>query len=238
MYNRGEANNTTDFIETALLLAAAGWDEYYQDAERMIRNGLLRYQILDTSWIAVPTQPPPDTDIRTYRDIAERIRGGFCFATPNGFNSYNTDLTGGSLQGLCETWHNAITEKGGQVRVNLFFSQSHEGIDLISHIPREGQLLISTSRDIDLAVRVPKWAETTEATLAGKPLPCSIEGNYLRVGPVLAGSKVEVRFGRGEEFQLTEVVGADSYTTRWICDTVVAICPPGKIMPLYLGNVG
>ena len=83
---RGEANNTTDFIEAAYLLAREGAAGYYEDAERMVRNGLIRYQILRTDWMPASIAPA-DTEEYTYCDIARRIRGAFCFATPSDFSA-------------------------------------------------------------------------------------------------------------------------------------------------------
>ena len=50
--NRGEANNTGDLIEAALLLGDAGYSRYFEDADRMLRNHLLASQVVDTSWVA------------------------------------------------------------------------------------------------------------------------------------------------------------------------------------------
>ena len=50
--NRGEANNTGDLIEAALLLGGLGYADYYEDADRMLRNHLLASQVVDSAWVA------------------------------------------------------------------------------------------------------------------------------------------------------------------------------------------
>lgn len=229
----GEANNTTDLIQIACLLAEAGHVRYYQDAERMIRNGLLRSQVRDTSWIPTCDSPPADTGDMTFRDIAARIRGAFCFARPNAFLAYNADLVGGGLQGLCEAWNRAITTKNGRTRVNLYFSRKSDAIDLVSHLPRQGVLELIAHRDVDLAVRVPIWAEEATAAIDGDAAPSAVAGGYLQVGAVRAGSNVLIRFQPVAESSMTEHVSPGTYTTWWLGDTVVGIDPPGRIMPLY-----
>ena len=80
--NRGEANNTGDLIEAALLLGEAGYLRYFQDADRMLRNHLLASQVVDTSWVqeAVGLE---DTAEARYGEVGRRARGGFCFGALN-----------------------------------------------------------------------------------------------------------------------------------------------------------
>ena len=55
--DRGEANNTGDILETALILGAWGYTEYYHDAERILRGHLLPSQLRDVSFIQQPDNP-------------------------------------------------------------------------------------------------------------------------------------------------------------------------------------
>ena len=52
--DRGEANNTGDILETALILGRWGYTEAYDDAERILRGHLLPSQLRDISWIEGP----------------------------------------------------------------------------------------------------------------------------------------------------------------------------------------
>ena len=54
---RGEANNTGDIVETALILGRWGHSEYYADAERILRSHLLPSQLRDVSFIVEPDNP-------------------------------------------------------------------------------------------------------------------------------------------------------------------------------------
>ena len=115
--NRGEANNTGDLIEAALLLGQAGYPGYYEDADRMLRNHLLASQMVDTSWAREASGHEDDDETR-YGNVAQRARGGFCFGGTKGLISYpeeayqvNADLVGGALQAICEAWE-AIADGG------------------------------------------------------------------------------------------------------------------------------
>ena len=73
---RGEANNTGDILETALILGRWGYAEAYDDAERILRGHLLPSQLRDVSWITEPPNPSGD-DGR--HDVARRHWGAYGF---------------------------------------------------------------------------------------------------------------------------------------------------------------
>ena len=148
--NRGEANNTGDLIEAALLLGQAGYPGYYEDADRMLRNHLLASQIVDTSWVREASGHEDDDETR-YGNVARRARGGFCFGGINGLISYpeeafqvNADLVGGALQSICEAWEAIAVVDENKVQVHLLYSKEDSafaltcpppGPDAIRHAP-------------------------------------------------------------------------------------------------------
>ena len=69
----GEVNATGDIVETALILGRRFGDEYFADAERVIRSHILPSQLRDTSFIP----PSLDSVSDSERDIARRLRGAF-----------------------------------------------------------------------------------------------------------------------------------------------------------------
>ena len=79
--DRGEANNTGDILETALILGKWGDANAYHRAERILRGHLLPSQLRDTSFIIEP--PNPD-GVDGLRDLARRHHGAFGFPAPYG----------------------------------------------------------------------------------------------------------------------------------------------------------
>ena len=79
--DRGEANNTGDILETALLLGSWGDAQAYADAERIIRGHLLPSQLRDVSFITEPDNPANEDG---KRDVANRHLGAFGFPAPYG----------------------------------------------------------------------------------------------------------------------------------------------------------
>ncbi|MSP13428.1 MAG: hypothetical protein EXR62_10800 [Chloroflexi bacterium] len=232
-WGRGEANNTTDFIEAALLLGQAGYPQYYEDAERFLRNGLLPCQLIDVNWIQ-DNEGLEDTWERAYRDLRRRARGGFCFATPNDFHSYNTDLTGGALQGICESWAAIFSEDQTGVRVNLLLNKESESLSLRSYLPNEGRLEIHMHKNRHLWVRLPSWLKTEKIRLRvdRETAPLQLQAPYLFLPALKAGTAIEITFPLARQ-SMTEQVIDRSFQVEWLGDTVVSISPRGIIAPRY-----
>ena len=76
---KGEGNSTGDYLRAALLLGQAGFQEYYGQAERILRGHLLPSQVIDVEGFLDDTNAEQDY----LRNVASRIRGGFGFRTPN-----------------------------------------------------------------------------------------------------------------------------------------------------------
>ena len=162
-YGRGEANCTADLIEAACLLGASGYSSYFEDAERMLRNHLLASQMDDLSWV-VENEGMANTEKRAHEGLRRRARGAFCFGEPNGFHSYNSDLTGAALQGIAAAWEHIITcEDNGNVRINLLLSREHEAVSVTSG---NTNLVVEAKRPIEtLSIRVLLGANPLEQPL-------------------------------------------------------------------------
>jgi hypothetical protein len=65
-----------DYVGLAVTLANHGHPEYWADVERTVRNQLIENQVVDGSWLHSDATRP-DTDQFTWRDIGERMVGGY-----------------------------------------------------------------------------------------------------------------------------------------------------------------
>lgn len=236
-YGRGEANCTADMIEAACLLGSAGYSTYYEDAERMLRNHLLASQLDDLSWV-VENTGRANTAQRAYEGLRRRAQGAFCFGEPNGFHSYNSDLTGAALQGIAAAWrHIVIVEDDRRLRVNLLLAREHDAARIISRLPEAGSVAVETKRALELHVRIPPWCErqslavTVNGHAAGVALA---DDDYLTVGSLAAGNRVEVTFAQPVFVTQERALGyTQPYRVRWIGNTVAAMSGAGGPMPLY-----
>ncbi len=235
-YGRGEANCTADMIEAACLLGSAGYSSYYEDSERMLRNHLLASQLDDLSWV-VENEGLADTEQRAYEGLRRRAQGAFCFGEPNGFHSYNSDLTGAALQGIAAAWRHIVTRQGDwQLRVNLLLSHEHDAARIISHFPQAGSVVVETKRALALHVRIPPWCKrrSLAVTVNGHAAGVTLSDDYLAVGSLAAGSRVEVTFAQPEFVTQERALGyTQPYRVQWIGNTVAAMSGAGGPIPLY-----
>ena len=196
----------------------------------MLRNHLLASQMDDLSWV-VENEGMANTEKRAYEGLRRRARGAFCFGEPNGFHSYNSDLTGAALQGIAAAWEHMIAcEDNGNVRTNLLLSRKHEAVSVISG---NTNLVVEAKRPIEtLSIRIPPWCESLRATIDGVAIP--ITRYHLKVGQVREGAQVKMTFDRPQFLAQERAVGYENpYWIQWLGNTVTAMDGAGKYMALY-----
>lgn len=232
---RGEANNTGDFIEAALLLGQHRQPKYFDDAERMIRNGLLAAQVVSTDWI--PQSDLVDTKDYAYTMIRKRAKGAFAFTLPNSYHSYNTDLMGGALQSLAQAYRAILTKKEDAVYVNLLFDIDTPWFQCRSEVPRAGRLVLESLIRIKVFVRLPTWVvrSAVKVKVAGVAQKARWQKEYLALGDLPKGTQVQIKFDQPKRRTEEYAPGfADPFNIEWLGDTIVAMTPrPTTSVPLY-----
>ena len=241
--NRGEANNTGDLIEAALLLGQAGYPGCYEDADRMLRNHLLASQVVDASW-AREADGCEDDDETRYGDVARRARGGFCFGGISDLISYpeeayqvNADLVGGALQAICEAWEAIAAVRDNAVRIDLLYSKSTEAYSLTCPPPGPDPITLRLHQAASLQLRIPSWAPRSAVTIQINDMAKSsaedlIVDGYISRSTLAPDSVVKVWLPSRRE-KTTEVIGGERCEIDWHNDTVLAISPPARFLPLY-----
>ncbi len=197
--DHGEANNTGDILETALILGRWGHTEYYHDAERILRCHLLPAQLRDVSFVDDP--PNPDS-IDGLRDVVNRHLGAFGFPAPYGHEStgkgrrnlsFNMDIVGGTVNSLCEAYLEVIRPTGPGTSVNLLFD--HEtSVSKVQSPYTHNCLEITLKQPGPLQVRVPPWLTREEIGIGGTNTEPTCANGYLVFSSVAAGESVRLRF--------------------------------------------
>ena len=234
---RGEANNTGDFVESAILLASYRYPEYFQDAERFIRNALLACQMVNVDWIAQSNKE--DTEEYIYSDIRQRVRGGFAFSRPNSLEpttSYNTDLVGGSLQSLAEAYHAIISHDSDGTHLNMLFSADSHWLSVRSRLPEKGEVFLRLHRPGPVFVHLPDWvhAKSLQIEINGRPVPVERNGQRISLGKLALPSHVMVRFDLPLRTTREKAPGfEEAFEIDWLGDTIVAMSPTAAPMALY-----
>ena len=195
--DRGEANNTGDIVETALILGRWGYSDYYEDAERILRCHLLPSQLRDISFIAESPDPAPD-DGR--RDVARRHLGAFGFPAPYGHRplgmesvSFNMDIVGGATASLCEVCRDTVRTDEAGFRVNMLFDHVSPDISVESPYTHDC-LRVRIKHARPLFVRIPSWVAPEALTIDGMPDTAIVSGDHLVITNPPSNQWINIRF--------------------------------------------
>lgn len=230
-----------DMMEAAIWLALSGYSEYWEVAERYLRNQLVESQLVSIdSLIAARKVKNPEDSI----DPSELLPfiGGFSgWSEPNDLLSkvmHNWDLylccCAQGVRGMFNAWTNAVTKDNNIMTVNLLINYGDSDITVKSWLPYEGRLEIVTGKNTNVKVRIPEWTaqHTVKTEINGNNINCCIFSGYLEAVGLNAGDKLEITFDV-PTFQKTESILDIEYTTTWKGNTVLGINPKGAFIPLY-----
>ncbi len=239
-----------DMIALALKLSEAGVGDYWDDADRWIRNMLVEGQLTSTDWVhdlphadlikQAPEVPPAINPYVNTDRVAERSLGAF--ASWPAANQWGIHDEFGTMQCCTITgaqtlywiWERVLRHQDGKLRVNLLLNRASPWADIDSYIPYQGRLDVNVKQAFDLEIRIPEWVtpNETRCELNGEQRSLGWDGRYAQVGPVNPGQVVTLTFPIGER---TDVVHIEKqpYTLLRKGNEVVSIDPPGRYYPFY-----
>lgn len=223
----GEINNTSDLMEACLIMGKHGYPGYYAMAEQILRAHFLPAQLLDPCFI------PEDEDeshVETYR-MASRSVGSFGFPTPYGHEdhpsawiSFNWDIVGGGVNGLCEAYWNCAFFEKDILTIPLHFA-ADRGTFAITDPYRNNGVMTVTSivGNQRMKIRIP-----VRASVKSVSVPYITEGEWIYTSCAKAGEPVRIEFAfetaditydfRGKRIRYRwhgeEVIGADNGDRR------------------------
>ena len=150
---------------------------------------------------------------------------------------------GGTLAGCCVVngsrglyyvWHNIVTGNEHEVRVNLLLNRSSPWLDVRSHLPGEGKVVIDIKKARELGVRIPGYLDlqSVVASIGQRRLASRPEGRYLLFEGLAAGEQLTLTFPL-EERTVARVIGRWPYMLHMRGANVIEIDPRGSVYPLY-----
>ena len=227
---RGEANNTGDIIETALLLGRWGYTDYYADAERMLRGHLLPSQLRDVSFVVEPENPDR---VDGKRNVAQRLRGSFGFPAPYGHEpagiwasekpriGFNGDIVGGAVGSLCAAFREISRFTVAGHWVNMLFDQITPHLEIKSPYTHT-HLAIRLKRPGPLHVRLPAWVNAAKLAIDGAVGNPHFSNNYLTIAlpPVNRWLTFDIDLPRQDS---TLTWRDEKIRTRWHGDQISAM---------------
>jgi hypothetical protein len=238
-----------DMIGLALKLSAAGAGDYWDDADRWIRNLFAEGQLTRYDWMARAgrSQPHVPLDLVSQTDdrVGERCLGAFGgWPTPNDFfgarlNGHNSLFmhccTANGARTIYYIWEHILHYAGNKLRVNLLLNRASPWADVDSHIPYQGVVDVRVKQPIDLDIRIPEWVAPAAASaqVNGQARSLDWDGRYARVGAVKPGDTATLTFpiaGRTDHVWVEK----EPYTLVRKGNDVVLVDPPGRYAPLFL----
>jgi hypothetical protein len=241
-------------IGLALKLSASGVGDYWDDADRWIRNQFAECQMQRSDWLyrlvegdrvatrrrVLESWLRPDPGQYTTDHVPERLIGTFAsWPSANDFfsgheNGIMNCCTGNGTRALYYIWENMITYRAGELRVNLLLNRPSRWADVLSYIPYQGEVEVQVKEPCRLKVRIPDWTQPSEAmcTVDGKERALGWDGRYAVVGAVNPRQDVHLHFPIRERIVETDIE-KQHYLLTIRGNDVVRIDPPGRYCPFY-----
>jgi len=242
-YFRGGVEGCTvaDMVALAIKLSQAGVADYWDEADRYIRNQFAEIQMLKTDWVDRMIEPLPPTPVdETKFENADRVAErniGCCLPVTSPNDSGGGLMhccTGNYVRAIPYIWDNILNFQDGTLGVNLLLNRASPWADIDSYIPYDGQVDVKVKKPCKLSVRIPEWVkpEETACKVNSKARELSWNGRYAKVGEVNSGDVAALTFPISERTVKETIAGVD-YTLIIKGNTVVFIDPPGKRNPFY-----
>ena len=197
-----EICEVADMIALALALSDSGAGEYWDAADRWIRNMFAEGQLLSTDWAHRLQEtglhnPEPRTlslsmadTFSTTERVLERNLGAFAgWPAANDWYVGNGPgimhcCTVNAARTLYWIWDRALQHREGTLKVNLLMNRPSPWADVESHIPYQGRVDMKIKQATRLEVRIPEWVSQGDARcqVNGMDRRPSWTGRYLQVG--------------------------------------------------------
>ncbi len=241
-----ETCEVADMMLLGLKLTLAGVGDFWDDVDRCLRNQFVENQITRTDW---PERFPEDSEENPYKtgyalqlwedetDAVERAVGswaGWASGNDGRHQRLMQCCAGNAGRSMYHVWDGIVTKEGDEVRVNLLLNRASAWLDVDSHLPYEGKVVLKIKDAPRVAVRIPEWTDVSRVScrVNGREQEVSRAGRRVRVRDLKKGDEVVVQFPM-REVERFERIGGVPYRLRIKGNTVVDIDPEGNIYPLY-----
>ena len=234
-----------DMVALALKLSQAGVGDYWDDADRWLRNAFAEFQLTpEKARLIAADAARRETRAPRWNETAERVieRNVGAFAGWPGANEWLCRIgiqhccTGNCARTLYYAWGSILEHRDDTLRVNLLLNRASPWADVYSCIPNEGRVEIQVKAAChDVLLRAPEWVadkDSLHCSVGGAGRPVTWDGRYVRLGAAAAGERLVVTFPVGER-TVHERIGGIDCTLTLRGTTVVAVDPPGTVCPLY-----
>lgn len=238
-YNRpGWLNGVTepcaagDMVVLAVRMSDAGLGDFWDDVDAIVRNHLVAQQIGDLDrWRRVSGGKIENDALR------RQFLGGFSGGNPTAIEL--TDIAGccsvNGAQGLAYAWHGIIRFADGVATVNLFLNRASPWMDIDSHLPYEGKVVLHNKQAHTALVRLPAWvrAESVLGFVNDQSIQPVLAGHSLLFQKLKPRDEIRLEFPVTESTDTCTIYGKE-YAVTFRGSTVVGIAPTDPTPNRYL----
>ena len=235
----GETCAVGEMTYLAVMLSRLGVGDYWDDADRYVRNHLAEVQVTPEKlaqfkgklshmddlppWASGPNRDNYGvgldvTDVNDPRHVLNRALGTFLSDASHPIHVHAGQqtgvicCTGNAMQGLYYAWEGIVTGRDGLVSVNLPLNRASQWLDVDSFLPYEGkvELHIKTAGAVDF--RVPDYVDPATLTVKrnGSPMPFAWVGNRILLTGLAGGDVITIEFDLKNR--------TETYTLKWMQD--------------------
>ena len=219
----GETCALGEMTYLAVMLSRLGVGDYWDDAERYVRNQLAEVQVtpeklgqLKGKLGLMDTVPPfaSEANMQTYgvgmevtdvddpKHVLNRSLGIFLSDASHPLYVHPGQQTsvicceGNAMQGMYYAWEGIVTERDGLVSVNLPLNRASPWLDVDSYLPYEGKVELHNKTASAADFRVPDYVDpaTLTVTKNGGGTPFTWIGNRILMTGLAAGDVVAIAF--------------------------------------------
>ncbi len=236
---RCEACCIKDMMQCALELVDCGFPEYWDDVHRFWRNHLAQSQIVETDFMPKSTDKVKDTEQRTYKNIAERVKGAFSgCSSPNSvslarYRSIAACCSASAPQAMLSAWRRAAEFSRGNLIVNFPVDFENQVAKVTVGYPNTGYVRIKLKKPCRVIVRVFPWMPAPhEGTIDGRPAGLERRDDQVSFPSAEKGAVLEFKHELKMRRVMENVMGLDFFGL-WKGPDMVDILPHGFGVRLY-----
>ena len=238
-----EVASSGDAAQIAMWLGLrAGYAEFLDDVERIVRARILPSQITELPDIQIPTGIDRDQEHHRlwgdeeYRNVGERILGAYggMQLEPHAGKLSTTDVTAAPLHTLVDVYNNIAHRDGLGIRVNFHFDYEDTYVRVACARDRRATVRVSPKAAESVFIRVPRWApsDTVRLEVAGRPVQPSMIGDYAFVERDALPRDIELSYALPERLTHERTSGID-FEFSWRGNEITGVCPNSDFFPFY-----
>jgi hypothetical protein len=248
LFGDGQGCACGRIIGLAVKLTYAGLGDYWEDVDQYVRNHGTEMQLTpeDIPYLQKIGQgkpaPAPDPSATT-DNVMERTIGAFSNHVPPLKVATSGCCTPHGHMGLFYAWDGILRYSDGVAQVNLLLNRASPWMDVDSHLPYEGKVVLRNKAAREAFVRIPLWADqkAVKCRIGERSVQRVWLGRYLRFQGLKPGDLVTIEFPIEEQIEhwtappqgafpgytlLTVMPEGTRYTCKFKGNTLIELTPP------------